>query len=656
MISDKTVQLILDTARVQDVVEEYVNLRKRGANLLGLCPFHNEKTPSFTVSPAKNIYKCFGCGKGGNAVQFLMEHDTMSFPEALRFLAQKYNIEIEETQKSDAYIQEKQRKESLYLVNQFAEEYFKNELISTDEGKSVGMSYFKDRGYLLDTIEKFGLGYCSSAPDKLTKAAIAKGYTLESLKELRLTNNYDKDFFRERVMFTIRNLSGKPIAFAGRTLKTDKKIAKYVNSPESELYIKSRVLYGIYLAKKAIRKLDECLLVEGYTDVISLHQSGFENVVASSGTSLTEDQVRLIKRFTQNLKILYDGDAAGMKAADRGLNIALEQDMNVKVVSLPPGEDPDSQVRKFGSAGFTDFLEKEASDFILFKTKLLLETTKNDPIAKSNGISNIVATIALIPDAMKRAVYIKECAQLLGLDESVFIDSTNSALKKNVQKKFTERRNQERREAREADRAPSTEQNEANQKEPSSKSRKRTGKDEYKEKDIVRILINAGHKPFSEEEPDVSIAAFVLSNISDVLENFDNPKYEKFIKEYQIAFDNGKHDKLQYFINHKDKDVRDLAIDLSSSPFEYSHNWKDRHDIMLRTQPDPEDNFMEDAIQSVKYFKYSKINKKIEDNKKELSNLGPEDSNRLTYCLKLHQKLMVIRNELAQQLNIVLMD
>ncbi len=656
MISDKTVQLILDTARVQDVVEEYVNLRKRGANLLGLCPFHNEKTPSFTVSPAKNIYKCFGCGKGGNPVQFLMEHDSFSFPEALRFLAQKYNIEIEETQQSDEYLQEKQRKESLYLVNQFAEDYFKNELIHTDEGKSVGMSYFKDRGYLLDTIEKFGLGYCSSNPDKLTKAATAKGYTLESLKELRLTNNYDKDFFRDRVMFTIHNLSGKPIAFAGRTLKTDKKIAKYVNSPESELYVKSRVLYGVYHSKKAIRKLDECLLVEGYTDVISLHQSGFENVVASSGTSLTEDQVRLIKRFTQNLKILYDGDAAGMKAADRGLNIALEQDMNVKVVSLPIGEDPDSQVRKLGSAGFSEFLDKEASDFILFKTKLLLDSTANDPIAKSNGISNIISTIALIPDAMKRAVYIKECAQLLQIDEGVFIDSTNAALKKNVQGKWTERKNQERRAANQAARAPEAEQNEFVQKPQGNQTKASRGKDEFKEKDIVRILVNAGHMPFSKEEPDISIGEFVLANISDVLDKFDNPKYEKFIKTYKGELDAGKQPGLHFFINHKDGEIRDLAIDASSSPFEYSHNWKDKHDITLRTQPNPEENFMEDALQSVKYFKYSKINKKIEDNKKEIASLKSEDINRLQHCLKLHQKLMAIRNELGKQLKIVLLD
>jgi len=656
MISDRTVQLILDTARVQDVIEEYVNLRKRGANLLGLCPFHNEKSPSFTVSPAKNIYKCFGCGKGGNAVQFLMEHDTMSFPEALRHLAGKYNIQIEETHQSDDYLEQKQRKESLYLVNQFAEEFFKNELINTDEGKSVGMSYFKQRGYLLDTIEKFGLGYCSSAPDKLTKTALAKGYTIESLKELRLTNNYDKDFFRDRVMFTIHNLSGKPIAFAGRTLKTDKKIAKYVNSPESELYVKSRVLYGIYHSKKAIRKQDECLLVEGYTDVISLHQSGFENVVASSGTSLTEDQVRLIKRFTQNLKILYDGDAAGMKAADRGLNIALEQDMNVKVVSLPVGEDPDSQVRKLGSAGFTDYLKDNASDFILYKTKLLIEETANDPIAKSDGIANIISTIALIPDAMKRAVYIKECAQLLQLDEAVFIESTNTALKKNVQKKWTERKNQERREATQAERAPALENNEVVQKPKGQQTRSARGKDEFKEKDIVRILVNAGQKAFSEDEPDLTIAEFVLSNISDVLDKFDNPKYEQFIRIYKEEVDGGKNPGLHFFINHKEKSVRDLAIDLSSSPFEYSHNWKDKHDITLRTQPDPDENFMEDALQSVKYFKYSKINKKIEDNKKKISTLKVEDANQLQHLLKLHQKLMAIRNELAMQLNIVLMD
>ncbi|MCI5080604.1 MAG: DNA primase, partial [Saprospiraceae bacterium] len=349
MITQKSVQEILETAKVEDVIQDFVNLKRRGVNMIGLCPFHNEKTPSFTVSPAKNIYKCFGCGKAGNPVQFLMDHENLSFPEALRWLAQKYGIEIEEKQVSQEVIEERQRLDSLYIVNKFARDFFAEQLFETDRGKSVGLSYFKQRGFREDIIRKFGLGYSPAQSDLLTVTAKQKGYNIDLMKEVGLTSKYGRDFFRDRVMFTIHNLSGKVIGFGGRILQKDVKAPKYINSPETEIYNKSKVLYGAFFAKTAIRKQDECILVEGYTDVISLHQDGIENVVASSGTSLTVDQIRLVKRYTQNIKILYDGDKAGIKAALRGLDLVLAQDMNVKVVLLPEGEDPDSYLQGVGS-------------------------------------------------------------------------------------------------------------------------------------------------------------------------------------------------------------------------------------------------------------------------------------------------------------------
>ena len=361
MITQKTIQEILDTVKVEDVVQEFVNLKRRGVNMIGLCPFHNEKTPSFTVSPGKNIYKCFGCGQGGDSVKFLMEHEQLSYPEALRYLANKYGIEIEETETTQEHREEQQLLDSLYLVNQYARDFYQDQLFNTDFGKSVGLNYFKERGFREETIKKFGLGFAPDKKDAFTLQATQDGYKTEVLKKLGLTTSYGKDFFQNRVLFTIHNLTGKVIGFGGRILVKNKKAPKYINSPETEIYNKSKVLYGAYFAKRAIRKKDECILVEGYTDVLSLHQAGIENVVASSGTSLTIDQIRLIKRYTPNIKILYDGDAAGIKAALRGLDLVLEQDLNVKVVLLPEGEDPDSYLQKVGSAAFETFIEEKSS-------------------------------------------------------------------------------------------------------------------------------------------------------------------------------------------------------------------------------------------------------------------------------------------------------
>ena len=656
MITERSVQNIIENARIEDVVNDYVNLKKRGANMIGLCPFHNEKTPSFSVSPAKGIYKCFGCGKGGNSVQFVMEHEGFSFPEALRHLAAKFNIEIEETATSEEHIKQKQHQDSLYLVNKFAEDYFQKLVLESDEGRSVGLSYFKSRGYLEDTIKKFGLGYSSSEAAGLTNSAKEAGYNIDLLKQVRLTNDYDKDFFRERVMFTIHNLSGKPIAFAGRTLKTDKKSPKYVNSPETELYIKSKILYGIFHAKKSIRNLDECILVEGYTDVISLSQAGVENVVASSGTALTEDQIRLVKRFTNNIKLLYDGDAAGIKAASRGLDLALSQDLNVSVVPLPEGEDPDSLVQKLGSTEFTAFLAEKSEDFILFKTKRLIEDSKNDPIQKSKSIKEIVNSIAKIPDPIKRSVYIKECSGLLEIDEAVLMETANKVLKDDISQKWVEQKREiarkERAEKQNADLhdGPPPEMGEEDFISP-KKEKSSTNKAYFKERDIIRILLNYGDQIITQEEGEgLSLAQFLVVHLEDVIDHFQNPTYKKMIELAHEKVHDEKEVNAKLYINHSDKEIRTMAVTLCSDEFEYSENWWEMHNIDLRTQPKPEENFFTEAMQAIKYFKLTKIKAMMTENRDKMKQEGAD----VILLVKTHQKLLEMRNELAKELRIVL--
>ncbi len=656
MITERSVQNIIENARIEDVVNDYVNLKKRGANMIGLCPFHNEKTPSFSVSPAKGIYKCFGCGKGGNSVQFVMEHEGFSFPEALRHLAAKFNIEIEETATSEEHIKQKQHQDSLYLVNKFAENYFQKLVLESDEGRSVGLSYFKSRGYLEDTIKKFGLGYSSSEAAGLTNSAKEAGYNIDLLKQVRLTNDYDKDFFRERVMFTIHNLSGKPIAFAGRTLKTDKKSPKYVNSPETELYIKSKILYGIFHAKKSIRNLDECILVEGYTDVISLSQAGVENVVASSGTALTEDQIRLVKRFTNNIKLLYDGDAAGIKAASRGLDLALSQDLNVSVVPLPEGEDPDSLVQKLGSTEFTAFLAEKSEDFILFKTKRLIEDSKNDPIQKSKSIKEIVNSIAKIPDPIKRSVYIKECSGLLEMDEAVLMETANKVLKDDISQKWVEQKREiarkERAEKQNAGLpdAPPPEMGEEDFISP-KKEKSSTNKAYFKERDIIRILLNYGNQIITQEEGEgLNLAQFLVVHLEDVIDHFQNPTYKKMIELAHEKVHAEKEVNAKLYINHSDKEIRTMAVTLLSDEFEYSENWWEMHNIDLRTQPKPEENFFTEAMQAIKYFKLTKIKAMMTENRDKMKQEGAD----VILLVKTHQKLLEMRNELAKELRIVL--
>ncbi|MDL2277674.1 DNA primase [Parabacteroides sp. OttesenSCG-928-G07] len=438
MIDQPTIDRILDAANIVDVVSEFVTLRRRGVNYIGLCPFHEDKSPSFTVSPAKNICKCFACGEGGTAVHFIMKHEQISYYDALRYLAKKYNIEIQEREISEEERQIRGERESMLIVNSWAQEYFSKLLHENEEGRNVGLRYFIERGFREDIIRKFQLGYSLEQRDALYQTAIAAGYRKEYLEKTGLIIAYENgrvnDRFRGRVIFPVHTLSGKVVAFGGRILKKDEKTAKYVNSPESEIYHKSNELYGIYFAKQAIVKADRCFLVEGYTDVISMHQAGIENVVASSGTALTGGQIRLIKRFTNNISVIYDGDAAGIKAALRGIDLLLEEGINVKVLLLPGGEDPDSFARSHSATEFTDFIQNNETDFIRFKTNLLLDEAGNDPIKRSALISDIIRSVAIIPDNIARTVYIRECSKMLDVDERVILAEVNKLRLKKQEK------------------------------------------------------------------------------------------------------------------------------------------------------------------------------------------------------------------------------
>lgn len=433
MISKSTIDQVFETARVEEVLGDFVQLKKSGSNFKGLSPFTDERSPSFMVSPVKQIWKDFSSGKGGNVVAFLMEHEHFTYPEAIKYLAKKYNIEVEETEQSDEQRQQEDERESMYLVSEFANQYFQKVLLKTDPGKAIGLSYFKERGFTDDTIKKFQLGYCLDEWDAFTSEAIRKGYKLNYLEKTGLSivkGEKQFDRFKGRVMFPIHSMSGRVLGFGGRILTSDKKAAKYLNSPESEIYHKSKVLYGIHFAKQAIAKVDNCYLVEGYTDVIQLHQTGIENVVSSSGTSLTSEQIRLVSRLTQNITVLFDGDAAGMRASIRGIDLILEQGMNVKVCVFPNGEDPDSFARKNSQAELEEYLNENAKDFIEFKASLLYEDAKNDPVKRANLIQDMVSSIAKIPNQIQQEVYIQECSRIMDISENVLFSTLSQILVK----------------------------------------------------------------------------------------------------------------------------------------------------------------------------------------------------------------------------------
>jgi len=572
MIDRPTIERILDAAQIIDVVQEFVPLKKRGVNYLGLCPFHNEKTPSFTVSPTKEIFKCFGCGKVGNSVNFVMEHEHLTYPEALKYLAKKYHIEVVEKELSQDEIDKQNERESLLVVTSYAARQFSENLFHTDEGISVGLNYFRERGFRQDTLKKFEVGYSFEKRDGFSKKAIEDGYKQDFLVKTGLTIQNEErifDRFSGRVMFPIHSLSGQVLGFGGRILRTDPKSAKYLNSPESEIYHKSRILYGIYQARKGITQDDRCYLVEGYTDVLSLHEAGIENVVASSGTSLTQEQVRLIKRFTQNITILYDGDAAGIKASLRGIDLVLEEGMNVKIVLLPDGEDPDSYSKKVSNEEFTNFLTKNETDFIRFKTQLLLTEAANDPLRKADLIRDVVKSIAVIPEAITRTVYIKECSTVLEVSEPILYHEVDKLRR---QKSFQDR-----------NKYPGPEDLPV----PPPvvvKQVQHEAVSYYSEKEVIRLLLKYGSVEFERtmnkedgKEEAITVSDYIVREIvsDDLL--FDDRIFARMFEDFRFHVEHGLITGDKQFVKHEDPEISSISADLLAEHHTLSKIYANKH-------------------------------------------------------------------------------
>jgi DNA primase len=583
MITGETIEKIKETARIEEVVGDFVHLKKRGSSLIGNCPFHGEKTPSFHVSVSKGIYKCFGCGVAGDSVRFIMEHEKYSYPEALKFLANKYNIEVEETVETVQDLEAQNTRESLYIVSQFAANYFEDQMWNSQEGKTIGLSYFKERGFREDILKKFNLGYSPDVWDALTQDAVKNKHAEEYLEKTGLAIRNDKgklyDRFRGRVMFPIHNFTGRVIGFGGRTLKTDKNVPKYVNSPESEIYHKSNVLYGLFHAKKAIRDQDNCYLVEGYADVLSVHQANIENVVASSGTSLTIEQIRLISRFTQNVTILYDGDAAGIKASLRGLDMILEEGLNVKVVSFPAGDDPDSYMHKVGAGAFKTYIEDNRKDFILYKANILLADAGTDPIKRAGIIRDIVESIAKIPDNIKASVFIRECSSLLQIEERILLTELNTMRAAKLKKA----NNSQKQQAQYQDMPPDNLFDDNATSTPLTATENVISNDDLQEHEIVRLLLSFGHELVSWDKIDnMYIGSFIMQNLTDV--TFENTICKRIIEHYRTEIENGQLPTANQFIKSDDRYIADLAITLSTSPYTLSENWYNKHNIYVRDE------------------------------------------------------------------------
>jgi len=605
MIDQATIDRILDAAQIVDVVSEFVTLRKRGVNYIGLCPFHNEKTPSFSVSPSKGLCKCFSCGKGGNVVHFIMEHEQLTYYEALKWLARKYNIEVKERELTDEEKQAHSLRESLFVVNQYAAEYFQDILYNNIDGQRIGMTYLRGRGFRDDIIKKFQLGYSTDSHDALAKAAIQKGYKADYLVKTGLCYRKDdgslRDRFCGRVIFPVHTLSGKVVAFGGRVLSSQTKNVqmKYVNSPESEIYHKSKELYGIYFAKQAIVRQDRCFLVEGYTDVISMHQSGVENVVASSGTALTPEQIRLIHRFTNNITVLYDGDMAGIKASLRGIDMLLEEGMNVKICLLPDGDDPDSFARKHNATDFQAFINNHEVDFIRFKTNLLLEEAGKDPIKRASLISSIVKSIAVIPEEIVRSVYIRECSRLLDMSEKVLTEATSQMVRQNIENREKEQERKKIREERQQ--AIATNNVPGNQPDTQIPEQVSTPiqeipapviPDSYqsfipvegnenkvffqREKSLIKMIIRYGEKVMcyveNEEQEQVpyKVIEFIAASLKEDDLQFHSPLHRKILNEAVAHEKDAQFTSERFFLTHPDPEINKLAADMVSERYQLS--------------------------------------------------------------------------------------
>ena len=628
-----------------DIVGSYVKLKKRGANYIGLCPFHNEKSPSFTVSGSKEIYKCFGCGKSGNSIGFIMEVEKYSYVEALRWLANKYNVEIEETISSPEVKLQQQTSESLFIINNFAQQFFSNAMHNTNEGQDVALSYLKERGFRGDIIEKFQLGYSPEIRDAFSTAAIAAHYSPELLVKAGLIVNRDdkyQDNYRGRIIFPIHNPSGKIAGFGARIIKKNDRAPKYINTPENEIYVKSKILYGSYFARMAIDKADECLLVEGYTDVVSLHQAGVENVVASGGTSLTIDQLRLVKKYCNNLTIIYDGDSAGIKAALRGLDLALEERLNVKLVLIPDGEDPDSYVHKIGAEAFVDFVQKHKKDFILFQLEIALKEAGNDSAKKSIIVNQLAETIAKInraEDFTRRQDYIKQVSEILKIEETGLHALVNKFLRDKITKEETKNFNAI---------ASTVSTTEASPDAAPESNELLFNKDEQNERAMIRNLLEFGNRPWTE---NMTVAEYLLTEISasELDSHLENRQLTSILDLYKKWYQADLKPTEKNFLYHEDKALSDLVINLMHTNSELSAKWSTKYEGHIPTR---DELFKEEVFSSLNYLKLRKLKKMIHQNQLEMQQAVSAEE-QMSF-VATHQILKKLEIELTRQLGTVI--
>ncbi|MCQ2301063.1 MAG: DNA primase [Bacteroidales bacterium] len=647
-IPREIVEQILQAARIEEVVSEFVTLKKRGANLIGCCPFHNEKTPSFNVNPARNIFKCFGCGKAGDSAKFLMEHEHLTYPEALRYLAKKYNIKIEEREATAEEIAAQTERERMFNINEFADKYFVDTLWNTEEGKTIGLEYFRERGFLNPIIEQFHLGYSPAKWDAFTEYAKQNGYSDELLEKIGLSIKGNKglyDRYHGRVMFPIQNLTGKVIGFGGRILVNDpeKKSPKYQNSPESEIYDKKQTLYGIFQARSAIAKLDECILVEGYFDVLRMHQVGIENVVASSGTSLTIEQIRLVKRYTSNITMLYDGDAAGIHAAIRGTDMILAEGMNVRVVVLPPEHDPDTFAKDFPLDYVQNYLKTNAKDFIRFKTELLMKDAENDPIKRGQMVRDIVETISVVPDSIFRISYVKECSRLLDMPEQTLINELNKLLRVKFKKSL----------GPEGDSVPEVNVVSEKQEEPIEEQ---LPAGYYQERELVKQLLLYGSKIITDEREEedgtkileqLTVAQFIIDDLKMNGFLFKDPINQKIFDIFDRAIDENNFPDNQFFVSNEDAGIANLAADLLSTPYRLD-GWKNKG-IFVKTE---EDVLKINALMSIERYKDLILEERCKQVEEELKTATDEAD--ILILLKQKKNLDVLRTQINRELGIVI--
>ena len=646
MIPKDTIMSILDAVRIEEVVSDFVSLKRRGANLLGVCPFHKEKTPSFIVSPAKGIFKCFGCGKAGDSVRFIMEHEHYSYPEALRYLANKYGIIIEEKEQSPEELMAQNEREKMFNINTFAQQYFSDVMKNNDEGLAVGMSYFRERGFRDAIIDKFQLGYCLNQRDAFIQDALKNGYSKDLLLKIGLASGNEErlyDKYQGRVIFPIHNLTGKVIGFGARILSGDKTKAKYLNSPESEIYNKSQTLYGIYFAKNEISRLDECILVEGYADVLSMHQAGIENTVASSGTSLTTEQIRLISRYTKNITILYDGDSAGIHAALRGTDMILEEGMNVRIVLLPPDEDPDSFVQHHPIEEVRAYIDNNAKDFISFKTQLLLKDAANNPIKKAEVVKDIVNTISVIPDAIFRATYIKECSRLMDMPEQSLMNELNKQLRAKIRKNNPQQGQQDI-------------IVEEVKTEPQNLNANAVPTGFYQEQELVKLLLMYGDTEIDIDGMDennepiiykVSVASLIVDDLKNDDLLFKDETHRVIFDIFDRALDEGPLPKEQYFVSHENPKISELAATLLSSPYKLD-DWN-RKEIKVKTE---EDVLSKLVVTSVLRFKDMVLDEKRNELTQQI--METHDVEDQFALLVKKKKLDDLRIKINQELGIVI--